>query len=262
MDQSWNFRRAIQEDVSEIPVAARTLAPLPNSLTRMPNLYPSPSFLVGVVVPFPAQLPGFVTPECTASLKLGYEKRVAFLAKAELQSPIKLGTILTFEGLDDAAGPEFGITAEQTTKEDRLAVNVFFRSKVNVTIGSHFCLDVNASMGCGSRSATPGDDAGCSFDIIGTYKGGDVKPVDSLRDEFKILANEDSPLMLSLTASTTSLSFALKAGFKIDLSAMKMGLLEGKLFANGTINKDGVEGARRGLSCDPRNSQNDASCDF
>lgn len=228
----------------------------------MPNLYPSPSFLVGVVVPFPAQLPGFVTPECTASLKLGYEKRVAFLAKAELQSPIKLGTILTFEGLDDAAGPEFGITAEQTTKEDRLAVNVFFRSKVNVTIGSHFCLDVNASMGCGSRSATPGDDAGCSFDIIGTYKGGDVKPVDSLRDEFKILANEDSPLMLSLTASTTSLSFALKAGFKIDLSAMKMGLLEGKLFANGTINKDGVEGARRGLSCDPRNSQNDASCDF
>ena len=224
-------------------------------------LTPSPPL---AVAPFKNLLPGFTTPDCKAELRLDgaadSEQRLYFMARVELGNPIELGdSIVTFEGKKDdtgvrASGPEFGITVMQATKDDGLAVDVFFDSEVCVKLGADVCLDVHASLGCDGGSNTPGDDAGCNFELAGAYTGGDIKPLEAVgvlppavKDAFTILANDDTPVELALTAVTSpaSLGFSLKGGFEIDLTGMNLGTLAGTLQAGGTLSGGGVAGERR-----------------
>ena len=225
----------------------------------------TPSAPRPAVAPFKNLLPGFTTPECEAELRLDgaadSEQRLYFMARVELGNSIELGypALVTFKGKKDdtgvrASGPEFGITVMQATKDDGLAVDVFFDSEVCVKLGADVCLDVHASLGCDGGSNTPGDDAGCNFELAGAYKGGDIYPLaavgdmlpPAVKDAFKILANEETPIELALTAETSppSLGFDLKGGFEIDLTAMELGTLSGSLAAGGTLGDGGVDGER------------------
>ena len=225
----------------------------------------TPSALRPAVAPFTNLLPGFTTPECEAELRIDgaadSEQRLYFMARVELGNSIELGypALVTFKGKKDdtgvrASGPEFGITVMQATKDDGLAVDVFFDSEVCVKLGADVCLDVHASLGCDGGSNTPGDDAGCNFELAGAYTGGDIKPLEAVgvlppavKDAFTILANDDMPVELALTAVTSpaSLGFSLEGGFEIDLTGMNMGTLAGTVQAGGTLSGGGVAGERR-----------------